>query len=55
MNAPKPVSLNLNIRGLGQSPTLAIKEKCRELRRRERTVYDFGIGQSPFPVPDPRR
>ena len=53
MNAPKPVSLNLSIRGLGQSATLAIKDKCRELRRQERTVYDFGIGQSPFPVPDP--
>ncbi len=53
MNAPKPVSLNLSIRGLGQSATLAIKDKCRELRRQKRTIYDFGLGQSPFPVPDP--
>lgn len=51
MNAPKPVSLNLNIRGMGQSPTLAIKDKCRELRRQGCSVYDFGLGQSPFPVP----
>jgi aspartate aminotransferase len=53
MNTHKPVSLNLNIRGLGQSATLAIKDKCRELRRAEHAVYDFGLGQSPFPVPDP--
>ena len=53
MNTHKPVSLNLNVRGLGQSATLAIKDKCRQLRQAERTVYDFGLGQSPFPVPDP--
>lgn len=51
MNHSKPVSLNLNVRGLGQSATLAIKDKCRELRRQGRSVYDFGLGQSPFPVP----
>lgn len=53
MNAQKPVSLNLNVRGLGQSATLAIKERCRELLRAGKTVYDFGLGQSPFPVPTP--
>lgn len=47
----KHVSLNLNVRGLGQSPTLAIKDKCRALVREGRHVYDFGLGQSPFPVP----
>ena len=52
MNTLRPVSLSLNVRGLNQSPTLAIKDKCRELRREGRTVYDFGLGQSPFPVPD---
>lgn len=51
MNTQKLVSLNLNVRGLGQSATLAIKEKCRELRRQNRSVYDLGLGQSPFPVP----
>ncbi|HKQ49001.1 MAG TPA: aminotransferase class I/II-fold pyridoxal phosphate-dependent enzyme [Phycisphaerae bacterium] len=51
MDADKPVSLNLNVRGMGQSATLAIKDKCRELRRRGRMIYDFGLGQSPFPVP----
>lgn len=44
-------SLNLNIRGMGQSATLAIKEGCGELRRQGRQVFDFGLGQSPFPVP----
>lgn len=51
MNAHKPVSLNLNIRGMSQSATLAIKDRCRALRHEGRAVYDFGLGQSPFPVP----
>lgn len=51
MNAPKPVSLNLNVRGLGQSATLASSERCRQLRDRGRVVYNLGLGQSPFPVP----
>jgi len=45
------VSLNLNVRGLTQSATLAIKDRCRELRSRGTQVVDFGLGQSPFPVP----
>jgi len=53
MNTHKPVSLNLDIRGMGQSATLAIKERCRAVRREGRHVYDFGLGQSPFPVPRP--
>ncbi len=51
MNPQKPVSLNLNVRGLGQSPTLAIKDKCRALLREGKHIHDFGLGQSPFPVP----
>ncbi|MBK9120881.1 MAG: aminotransferase class I/II-fold pyridoxal phosphate-dependent enzyme [Phycisphaerales bacterium] len=51
MNAQRPVSLNLNVRGMGQSATLAIQERCRELRREGRAVYNLGLGQSPFPVP----
>jgi len=53
MNTTRPVSLNLNVRGLGQSATLAIKQQCRALRREGRHIYDFGLGQSPFPVPGP--
>ncbi len=48
----KPVSLNLNVRGMSQSATLAIKERCRALRRDGRHIFDFGLGQSPFPVPE---
>lgn len=49
----KNVSLNLNIRGIGQSATLAINELSKELERKDRTIYRMGLGQSPFPVPDP--
>lgn len=53
MDPGKSVSLNLNVRGLGQSATLAIKDRCRALRAEGREVFDFGLGQSPFPVPEP--
>jgi len=53
MRKPKHVSLNLNVRGMGLSATLAIKDRCRELRRQGQAVFDFGLGQSPFPVPAP--
>ncbi len=44
------VHLNLNIRGLTSSATLAINERSNELRRQGRRVYKLGLGQSPFPV-----
>lgn len=44
--------LNLNVRGLGQSATLAINEHCAGLRAQGREVFRLGLGQSPFPVPD---
>ncbi|TNF31812.1 MAG: aminotransferase class I/II-fold pyridoxal phosphate-dependent enzyme [Deltaproteobacteria bacterium] len=46
-------SLNLNLRGLPQSATLAINARSRELQQQGRRVYRFGLGQSPFPVPAP--
>jgi aspartate aminotransferase len=46
-------SLNLNIRGIGQSPTLAINELSKQLRAGGKHVYRMGLGQSPFPVPSP--
>ena len=52
-NRKMPVHLNLNVRGLGASATLAINERCDELRLQGRTVYKLGLGQSPFPVPAP--
>jgi len=48
-----PVHLNLNVRGLSPSATLAINEKSNELRQQGRRVYKLGLGQSPFPVPQP--
>jgi len=45
-------NINLNVRGLGQSATLAINEESNKLRRRGKTVYKLGLGQSPFPVPE---
>jgi aspartate aminotransferase len=49
----KHVSLNLNVRGLRQSATLAINELSNRLLKEGRTVYKLGLGQSPFPVPVP--
>lgn len=46
-------SLNLNVRGLMTSATLAINERCNELRSQGRQVFRLGLGQSPFPVPSP--
>lgn len=47
------VSLNLNVRGVPQSATLAINERCKRLEREGRHIYKLGLGQSPFPVPLP--
>ncbi len=46
------VHLNLNIRGLSKSATLAINEKSHALIREGREVFKLGLGQSPFPVPE---
>jgi aspartate aminotransferase len=48
-----PVQLNLNVRGLKPSATLAINERSNLLREQGRMVYKLGLGQSPFPVPEP--
>ena len=47
------IDLNLNIRGLKKSATLAINEKSRELQQQGKKVHRLGFGQSPIPVPDP--
>jgi len=41
-----------NILKLKQSSTLVINEKCKELIKQGKKVYQFGFGQSPFPVPE---
>ena len=48
-----PVNLNLNVRGLKKSATLAINEKCRQMAEEGKEVFHLGFGQSPFPVPQP--
>ncbi len=47
------VHLNLNVRELSQSATLAINERCTQLRSEGRDVFRLGLGQSPFPVASP--
>lgn len=47
------VHLNLNVRELSQSATLAINERCAQLRHEGREVFKLGLGQSPFPVAMP--
>lgn len=43
--------MNLKVRGLKPSATLAINERSAELINSGKTVYKMGLGQSPFPVP----
>jgi aspartate aminotransferase len=45
--------LNLRVRGLPISATLAINEQCDRLLAEGQPVYRLGLGQSPFPVPLP--
>lgn len=45
------VNLNLNVRGLDLSATLAINERSAQLRHDGRRIFRLGLGQSPFPVP----
>jgi aspartate aminotransferase len=46
------IHLNLNVRGLKPSATLAINEKSKALQEQGREIFRLGLGQSPFPVPD---
>ena len=41
-----------NILKLKESSTLVINEKCKDLIKQGKKVYQFGFGQSPFPVPE---
>ncbi|PHN00682.1 pyridoxal phosphate-dependent aminotransferase [Flavilitoribacter nigricans] len=48
-----PINLNLNVRGLKKSATLAINERSRKLAAQGKEIFFLGFGQSPFPVPEP--
>jgi len=45
--------LNLNVRGLPKSATLAISEQSQILESEGKHIYKLGLGQSPFPIPEP--
>lgn len=45
------MSLNLNVRGIGQSATMAINARSKALGAEGREIVSCGLGQSPFPVP----
>lgn len=45
--------LDAKVAGLGPSATLAINERSAALEAAGRRIWRLGLGQSPFPVPDP--
>jgi len=47
------VHLNLNVRGMLPSATVALNERCAARRAEGHEVFLLGLGQSPFPVPAP--
>jgi len=49
----KHLYLNPNVIGLKESPTLRINQRCKELAAAGKHIYKLGLGQSPFPVPEP--
>jgi aspartate aminotransferase len=57
MSRTKPrtpdVHLNLNVRGMSPSATVASNDRSDALRAEGKEVYKLGLGQSPFPVPRP--
>ena len=44
--------LHTHLEQLERSATLAINERSAEMAATGQTIYRFGFGQSPFPVPD---
>lgn len=44
--------INPLVSDIGESETLAINERSRQLLLKGKRVYRFGLGQSPFPVPE---
>ncbi len=49
---PSEEYVNPHLNGLEVSATLAINARSKELIAQGKTVYRFGLGQSPFPVPE---
>lgn len=53
MRQSPQVNLNLNVRGMPASATVAINERSNALIAQGRQVFKLGLGQSPFPVAAP--
>lgn len=47
------IHLNPNVKELKPSATVAINDLSNELKRSGRDIFKLGLGQSPFPVPEP--
>ena len=45
-------NINPRLLDMGISPTLASKQKCKELQEQGKEVYKLGLGESPFPIPN---
>ena len=45
--------LNENVRGLTPSATVAINDRSNLLKKNGKEIFKLGLGQSPFPVPEP--
>lgn len=50
---PAHAHLNLRVRGMPSSATVASNERSNALLQAGRRVFKLGLGQSPFPVPEP--
>jgi len=48
-----PEALNARVNGLAPSATVAINDRSNRLQREGRRIVKLGLGQSPFPVPEP--
>ena len=44
--------INENLITIGTSSTLAINELSKRLENKGNEVFKFGLGQSPFPIPN---
>ena len=51
MTLQKHVSLNINIRGLSESPTLAINERVKQMQSRGEKVYNLDSANLHFLYP----
>ena len=46
------IRIKQSILKLKESSTLVINERCKNLIKQGKKVYQFGFGQSPFPIPE---